>query len=224
MFAKGEEEAIQRNIYLYEEVTFAIANVLFGVTLVMIQSFVRIYTKNVTDVDYQRPLFACIYVFATLFGVYRIPYQSIVEAVGHFKQTRNGAFFEAGLNIVISVIMVVRFGLVGVAIGTLCATIFRTFQYAVYMSCQVIKRSIWPLIKRILFSAAQFGLLVLFVKGLKFGTPETYIQWALQSIFILVIMSAISLATECLFYLDDLKLLFRKFKGNVARKKAKAVS
>lgn len=221
MFAKGEDKVIKRDLYLYEEVTFAIANVLFGVTLVMIESFVSIYTRNVTDVNYQRPLFASIYVFAALFGVYRIPYQSIVEAVGHFKQTRNGAFFEAFMNLIVSVAMVIRFGLVGVAVGTLCATVFRTFQYAAYMSKHVIRRSIWPLVKRLFISAGQFVLLVILVRLLHLATPETYLQWTGQSILVFVVMLVLSLGTEYLFYHDDLELLIVKLKGIAMRDKPK---
>lgn len=223
MFAKNEEENIRKNLLLFEQITFFIGNILFSVTLVMILSFVNIYTKGITDVNYIRPGFAYILVIATLFGVYRIPYQSIVEAVGHFKQTRNGAFFEAGMNIVLSVILVRRYGLVGVAIGTLAATVFRTFQYCIYLSKNLIKRSVWILIKRLLLSALTFSVIIGICYCLRFHQPNGYVQWILQAVPVLLIATIICLLIELVFYRQDLKNSTVKIKNAIFKRKQKGI-
>lgn len=219
MFAKNEKENIKKNLLLYEQITFSISNFLFSVTLIMILSFVSVYTKGITDTNYIRPTFAYVLVAATLFGAYRIPYQSIVEAVGHFKQTRNGAFFEAFLNIVISIISVNKYGLVGVAIGTLCATIFRTFQYCIYMSNHIIKRSIFPLIKRLILSAVTFGCVIMLSNLFHFSNPASYLQWAIQAIPIAIIAFIVTLLVEIIFYRNDLKLSIKKIYGAIFKRK-----
>lgn len=219
MFAKNEEENIRRNLLLYEQITFAISNFLFSVTIVMILDFVRVYTKGITDVDYIRSTFAYVLVIATLFGAYRIPYQSIVEAVGHFKQTRNGAFFEAILNIVVSVLMVNRFGLVGVAIGTLCATIFRTFQYCIYMSKYIIKRSIFPLIKRLLLSFVTFVVVISLSRILPPNEPTSYLQWITNAIPVTLIAALVTMMIEVVFYRTDFQLTVKKVKGALSKRK-----
>ena len=220
MFAKNEQENAKRNLLLYEEVTFAVANFLFSVTLVMLLGFVNVYTLNINDAEYIRPAFGAVLVLATAFNVYRIPYQSIVEAVGHFRQTRNGAIFEAVLNISVSILMVNTFGLVGVAIGTLCATIFRTFQYCIYVSHNLIKRSLWIMIKRLLLSALSFILVILFSKMLDFDSPMTYLQWALQAIPVALISLGVVAFIEILFYRQDLKLTIHKVLSVLNSKKS----
>lgn len=228
MFAKNEEENIRKNLLLFEQITFLISNFLFSVTLIMIVNFVRVYTKGITDENYIRPTFAFVLVIATLFGAYRIPYQSIVEAVGHFKQTRNGAFFEAVLNIVVSITMVIKVGLVGVAIGTLCATVFRTFQYCIYMSRCVIKRSIFPLVKRLILSAISFGLVIFISSLFKLGQPSSYVQWIIQAIPVVIISAIVNLGIELIFYKGELKLTIKKisnalFKSNKKKKLKKVL-
>lgn len=210
MFAKNEEENIRKNLLLFEQITFLISNFLFSVTFIMVLNFVRVYTKGISDANYIRPAFAYVLVIATLFGAYRIPYQSIVEAVGHFKQTRNGAFFEAILNIVVSVIMVIKFGLVGVAIGTLCATVFRTFQYCTYMSRNVIKRSLFPLIKRLILSAISFGLVIVLSNLFNLRQPTSYVQWIIQAIPVAIISAIVNVSIELIFYKGELKLIIKK--------------
>lgn len=66
----------------------------------------------------------------------------LVDAAGHFKQTRNGAIFEAFLNVIVSVTLVIKFGLIGVTIGTFCALLFRTLQYSIYASKNILQRNI----------------------------------------------------------------------------------
>lgn len=219
MFAKKETKIIYQNMLLYEELVFAMANFLFSVTLVMIVSFAQLYTEGIRDVDYVRYSFAYILVIAILFTVYRIPYQSIVEAVGHFKQTRNGAFFEAALNIIVSLILVNYCGLVGVAIGTLCAGVFRTFQYGIYVSKFVVPRSIWILIKRIILSAVTFALVIFISSLFDFTRPSNYLIWVLQSIAVCVVSAIVTISVELLFYRNDLKLMLLKIRGALIRKK-----
>jgi len=218
MFAKNEKDNIRKNLNLYEEATFVISNFLFSVTAVMIVGFVYVYTAGVTDAEYIRPVFAYVLVAATLFGVYRIPYQAIVEAVGHFKQTRNGEIFEACLNIVISIAMIRRFGLVGVAIGTLCATVFRTFQYYIYMSRHIIIRGIWPLIKRLILSALTFGLVIIISNRFEFSNPTSYYAWIIQAIPVALVALVVVIIIEVIFYRGDLMLMFQKVKNAVNRK------
>ena len=218
MFAKDEKDTIYKNLFVFEEVTFSLSNIFFGTTIVTILSFVTLYTKNVNDVNYYRPIFSIILVLAFIFSCYRIPYQAIVEAVGHFKKTRNGSFLEAGLNIVISIIFVNIYGLVGVAIGTLAATVFRTFQYAIYMSKNLIKRSMLFVYKRLLISILELSLIVGVSFLLKLNISSNFIIWIFNSFLVLSISTLIIFAFEYIFYKDDLFLTFTKFKSALKRR------
>ena len=221
MFAKKEMDAVHENLRLFELITFSMTNFLFSVTGSMILSFVGIYSTGIKDagaVDYIQPAFAFVLVIGTMFMAYRIPYQTVVEAVGHFRQTRNGAFFEAIMNITVSVVLVIFFGLIGVAVGTLCATVFRTFQYATYMSKNLVKRSLWFLIKRLILSAADFLIVIAFSFAMHFDSPSGYMQWIVQSLIMSFAAGIVVFGTEIIFYNKDLKLTIKKIKGAVFKK------
>ena len=72
----------------------------------------------------------------------------MIIAAGHFKQTKIAAYGEAILNLTVSIILVFNFGLIGVAIGTVIATLFRFVYYAYYLSKNIFYRSISRFIKR----------------------------------------------------------------------------
>ena len=60
---------------------------------------------------------------ASIVGSARTVYSSLVYSIGHFKQTNKVAWIEAIVNVVVSVVLVIEYGLVGVAIGTLVSTL-----------------------------------------------------------------------------------------------------
>ena len=87
-----------------------------------------------------RPLFGVLLTAAEAVYCIRIPYNNVTLAAGHYRQTRGGAFLEAGINVALSVALVVPMGLSGVALATLAAMTVRTVQYAHYLSRHILRR------------------------------------------------------------------------------------
>ena len=160
---------------------------------------IRDSTSGVHDVNYARPLFAFLATIAGAFSCFRIPYQSVVEAAGHFKQTRNGAFVEAGLNIGISIICVIKFGLLGVAFGTLVATIFRSVQYSTYLSRHIIKRSTWIFWKHIAINALIAAATAFVAREFFSFAMPNFFMWAVKSVLVVMCSTCFSLVTSFLF-------------------------
>lgn len=220
MFARNEKELIHKNLKIFELIVFGLTSVIYSVAGVLIVPFALIYTKGINDVDYSRPLFALLVTIAGSISCFRLPYQSIVEAVGHFKQTRNGAMIEAGLNIVLSVILVIKFGMVGVAIGTLVATVFRSFQYAIYLSKNIVPRSIFIFIGHIAVNIIV-ALITYLVSHFVFDmSVTTWLEWIILAIKITLVTVTVSGALHFVFYHKDIKNLFEKLKNMRTRKNA----
>ena len=144
----------------------------------------------------------------------------LADAAGHFKQTRNGAIFEAVLNIVVSVALVIKFGLIGVTIGTFCALLFRTMQYAIYSSKNIIHRSLWIVIKRLIIAGLEAVAVVLIIRLIPMGNITGYGAWVFYAIRIALVTAAIVLLFSTIFYRDEEKLLIEKIKRMIKKKKA----
>lgn len=213
MMAKREVKLMETNFKLFELVVFSLATIIFIITGIMLVPFVMIYTSGVVDVNYRREAFSLIIVLAAFFGCVRMPYQQVVEAAGHYKQTKNGAFFEAGMNIVVSLLCVWRFGLIGVAFGTLAATIFRTIQYSVYLSKNIIKRSNWYLVKHIVVSAGIAILSLMVYRIIPIKEATNYFVWMQNSIIVAMISILCTCIANICFFSKESKLLIKKFKG-----------
>lgn len=108
MIAKEEKKVLNENLNVIEFVIYNLATLLYSCAIILVLQFVQVYTKGITDVNYSRPMFAYILLAAQFFYAIRLPYQFVVQAAGHFKETKKYAIVEAILNIVISIILVIR--------------------------------------------------------------------------------------------------------------------
>lgn len=205
MFAKGEIYSVKRNVKLFEFFIHSISIILYSSMALLIISFVDLYTVNIIDANYHRPIFGYLLSSVGLFLALRIPYQAVTRAAGHFRQTRNGAILEAVLNIVLSISLVIPFGMNGLIIGTLAATVFRTIQYGIYSSKNLLNRSLMVMVKRYLISIFNIGIIVLIVHLIPLRTPDNYFHWIINGIIVSGIATLITILISLLFYYDDFK-------------------
>lgn len=223
MLAKGETEVMKKNLRIYEILVYSLTSILYSATYILITSFVLIYTAGITDISYNRPVFGYIMAFGYTFFCIRIPYQNIVEVAGHFKQTKNGAYIEAILNLVVSILLGIKFGIVGVAIGTLVAMLFRTLQYGIYISKNIVKRSSWVFIKHLLLSMVNMALIIIVCNLMPLPEATSYFSWFINGIIVFVVATLITVIINLIFYKDDFMGLFRKMLMLSKKKKIKSI-
>ena len=178
----GTDEQKKRDIFsIYTFIVWVITTVIFCTTIVMIEPFIAIYTEGINDVDYFKYLFAVFLTCAEAVYCLRDPYISAIYSSGHFKQTTKSAYFEAGLNILISLLLVKKFGIEGVAFGTLLGMTYRMIYSAVYVNNTLIKNTIG------MFRKTSLALLCLILVNIVIGSfansliISTYLQWMLVS-------------------------------------------
>lgn len=202
----AKESTVQLNakVNAYEWVLNVISCIALICSAMLIVPFVMIYTQGVSDTNYEQPIFAYLLCFATFMSCIRLPYQNLVEASGHFKETRNGAIGEAIINIVVSVIFVKKWGCVGVAIGTIVAMTVRTIQYAEYASKFILFRSSKIYLKRFIVSfisiAVTMTMFYVFNLGDVLVKATTYTEWILHAIVVFLVVSIVVVLINAIFY------------------------
>ena len=186
MLARGEYENLKRRFDQFELFIFEVCTVLFVSTAILYLSFIAIYTRGVTDVNYHRGLLAILFCLAEFFACVKLVYENVVFAAGQFKQTKYMAYWEAGINIVLSVILVNFIGLNGILIGTIAAGLFRTIAYNIYSSKNVVHRNPLKIVNRLIYAAVCAGLCWLISTRLPIAAATGFVQWAGWSVVVLV--------------------------------------
>lgn len=221
MIAKGEKENLNKKFALYEFIYYTIVTVMFTCAGILILPFIKVYTAGITDVNYIRPVFAYIIVLAYAAYAIRSPYNTLTLAAGHYKQTRNGAFAEAGINVVVSVVCVFIWGIVGVAIGTLAAMTFRTVQYAWYLSKNILKRSFMVFVKRVVVAVLISAVSIFLVNILPKVAVDSYATWVLFAVETAVVVAAITIIFSFVFAKKELFDTIKYIKNTFLKRKKK---
>ena len=203
MYAKNETKALNERFNQLEWGMHTVTTLLFTVTAILIVPFVRVYTKGINDADYKAPLFAIIITASEAVLCLQFPYNTMVQAAGHFKQTQLSSIIQALINIVISIITVIKFGLVGVAIGTSIAMSYQLIYLVYYLRKNILNRSCKYFIKQLFTDIIIAGIIVTITNSFaKFFmlSNVTYYSWIVLSIKVFVMSLFVSIIVNLVLY------------------------
>lgn len=181
-----------------------LANVLLSVTAVLIIPFMQIYSADF-DYNYIRKGFAYLFCLSEYFYLYRTPYNSVINTCGHFKETQASAFIEAGLNVVLSVILVNFMGITGVVLGTAAAMLYRLVYCVVYVRKHLLSFKAADFAKSVAMSACTLLSVVAVFKWVNFSFVDSYPAFILAGIQTTLLFTLIQAVGFLLVYGKDLK-------------------
>ena len=171
---------------------------LYTIAAEVIVPFVMVYTRDVTDAEYRAPLFALLLCLAYCAYCIRMPYFAVIKSAGHFRQTQTSSLIEAGINISVSLLMVWRLGIVGVAIGTLAAMVYRTLYLVWYLSRDIMMRPMGKFWKSIAIDALTAVLMAAGTFRMIHDCTG-YFQWFLMSLGIGLVSLIICILVNIVF-------------------------
>lgn len=183
----------------------------FSCTAALIVPFIQVYTLGIRDANYIQPTFAILLTLANAMHCLRLPYNIMVLAAGHYKQTQRNYIVAAILNIVVSVLTVKIWGLIGVAIGTLVAMTYQTIWLAIYDSRHFIY---WPLkkvIRQFLVDIISSFLIISFGSHIVIK-DITYFNWFFMAIKVAIVALFVAFCLNSLFYRSKMHRLMLKFR------------
>ena len=201
LYGADRKKQLLETFDLYEHFVFNLTVPVFTTAGCVILDFVRIYTAELTDAPYRQPVFAVIILLAEMTYCLRLPYSNMISVAGHFRQTQSAAMIEAAMNIVISILMVRRFGLIGISVGTFLAMLYRTAYQVWYLSRNILMRSWMFAVRKLLhfLPVPMLGIL-LSHELMRRVHPVRFSGWMLEAALVFAAATAATLAVDLLFY------------------------
>lgn len=204
LIAKKEYGELEKTFTAMEWVIHTITTFVFSCTMTLIVPFVMIYTKGVDDANYNVPLFAVLITAANAGHCLRLPYSILVLAAGHYKQTQHNYIAAASMNIIISIILVNKYGLIGVAIGTIVAMLFQTVWMSWYTSKQIVKRNMLSFVKQLTIDLISAILIFSITRMFDLGSLS-YISWLNLAVKCMLVSISVIMILNMLFCRDEIK-------------------
>ena len=212
LLAEEKKAELNKAFDDYEFVIFFMTAFLFTVGGILITPFVMIYTKGITDTNYYQPLFGVIMIVSEAIFCIREPYVNMAYSGGKFKEVSPYAFIEAGLNIILSLLLVSKYGIMGVALATAIAMMFRTIVHVIYLKYNILYRPLFKTMKKIL----TFGVSVLLIIVIshRFFSIDTYTvyNWIIYALKNGILALFILLMNTLVFYKNELSFFVKLFK------------
>lgn len=211
IMANSEEDNLKKSFNSYNTVIHIFCAIAFSTAAVTAKKFVTVYSHGITDTNYVQPLFSFLIISAELIYCLRSPYNSIIFTANKFKETKLSSFVEAGVNIIISVALVPFCGLVGVAIGTLIAMIYRTIYFIVFLKKNIICFTYKSQIKRYVVTLSGYILTIISTSFIQFAVSN-YFSWFVFALLIGLISIVINVILNIILEWNDMKEILKRFK------------
>lgn len=204
LWARGNRNDLRNIFNLIEWVLHSATVFFFGCMAVLIVPFVSVYTSGVVDANYIQPVFAYLITAAYAVHCLRLPYNMLILAAGHFKQTQLFYTIAAALNVIVSVASVQKFGLIGVSMGTLCAMLFHTIWTALYGEKHLLHRNIKMYLKQIIVDVITVIVCVLVCKTY-YLFKVSYFEWFILALKVTGTWIIIEVILNLIFYRKNMR-------------------
>lgn len=122
----NKEFAVLEKVHTqFEFSIYGITAFLYSCALILINPFISIYTKGITDINYVHPMYGVLLVIWGILHNVRIPYTALVNAAGLYRETRRVNILQVVLLLGLSIILVQFFQITGVLLALIIAALYR---------------------------------------------------------------------------------------------------
>ncbi|HEX2946642.1 MAG TPA: hypothetical protein VHT96_11880 [Clostridia bacterium] len=210
MIAKKEVESFRKAFSQYELSFFMGMTAVYSCVNIMYISFIRIYTADVTDINYILPTVALLFVINGIsYNIYT-PAGTLIGSAGVYKETKTGSIIQTIIAISLYFVLTPLYGIVGVLIALIVSNVYRDFDLIIFMSRNVNGVPYQKSLLRALGCCIAFAICNVpfwFFIGIE---PNNFMFWCVQAfgVFIWCIV-----ATICFFWLferEQLKAIFSR--------------
>lgn len=202
--------------HICEMVYMTLAFASMSTTYLLLPSFIRLYTKSVTDINYFEEYYPLLFVIIPLFTIGRTALNNVIYYAAHFKQTKWSAVLECVINISISVVGVWKLGIYGVLLGSIVSVLYRTIYMIFYCYKNILFDNPWKTIKRWVVCITLFVLMVLFIPC-KNIVADSYLEIILYGAIFAIISLSAYFVSLCITNIKEARNLMNFVKEIVRR-------
>ncbi|MGN0417949.1 lipopolysaccharide biosynthesis protein [Anaerostipes faecalis] len=186
---------------LFTILFLGVMTVLMAVCYVLANPFISLYTRGITDIEYIYPSLPILFCLVQILSWSRYVAGNLTGLAGYAKQTSYISLIEALINVSFSIILVHKFGIVGVLFATVVALPLKVI-WCIYVSDKkVMHRSYWKSVSIIGINFMFFGCVVLLSHFFR-PTITTYGQFFMWGVILTLVFGVIGMGLNLLVNRD----------------------
>lgn len=195
----------------FEVMSMMVTFALYCICRYVMNPFLALYTAGVNDIHYVDTYLPWLFAVFYLLHNGRISSGTVIEISQHFEQTKWRSVLESCINLTVSIICVIYFGIYGVLMGTIAALLYRTNDMIIYAS-KILGRSCWIAYRRWLLNLAVFTAISFLLEQFMIFT-DNYLQLFFLTVVISTAVISLFLVTNLLVERENTKYMINVTKN-----------
>lgn len=155
-----DREKFMKVYNVYETFYIMATFIIYTLMAIFLLPLIQIYTKGINDANYTNALLILLFVVMNLLANGKLPSNHVLEYSGVFSETRSHAIWEMIINIAVSIVSILKWGICGAIIGTIIALLYRSAMMIYYSNKKVLDRGMFNTYKLWIVNGAVFATLM----------------------------------------------------------------
>ena len=196
----------------FEFVYYNLITIVYGIAMVTIMGFINLYTKDITDTNYNIPVLGFLFVLNGLLYNIKTPQGMMVISAGLYKETKIQTTIQGGVAVVLGVLLAPKFGLIGILIGSCISNLYRDVDLIFYIPKKVTGLPVINTTKRVIRLIINMILICIPFHIFRLNV-NNYCQWVIDAIVVGSYAILIVIISSLFFDIESCKTLFQRIKG-----------
>lgn len=211
IIARKEIEILQKAYKEFEYIYLSLLVIVYSTPVIMIVPFVKLYTSNVCDINYERPLIGFLFVLESLLYNIKTPQGILIIAAGLYRETRSRYILQSSILIIFGVLLSPKYGLIGILISSCLANLYRCVDVLFFVPKYITRLSIKSSLLNWIRVIIMMIIIVVPIHLLNIKITNV-LSWIINSIVIVIYGIIIVSIFSVLFNKKELKGLVNRIK------------
>ena len=220
VIARKQLETLQRATQEFEQAFYSIMAIVYSTALLLITSFISLYTKGVDDANYIIPSLGFMFVLNGLLYNIKTPQGMLVIAAGMYRQTRWQNTIQAAIMLIVGAIGAKLWGLHGILFGVICSNFYRDIDLLFFIPKNLTHVSYTKTLKHGLATLATFGVVAAIWKTVPLHI-HSMTQWVCYAVIIVIPISIWTIALNYAIDRQNMKNVVERVIGLIRKKLGK---
>ncbi len=192
LIVKEEKEKLQKAYRDFSILFYYLMAVIFSVTFIAIMPFIKLFTRGITDANYDLPILGFLFVLNGFVSNMKNPQGALVISAGMYKETKWQTSIQGAINLVFGIIFVNLWGLEGIMIASILSHLYRDIDLILFVSKKILGLPLRDTIKPIIHMIISILVSIIPFMFIKWNI-QSYAEWIAFSVFMIAFSSVVVL-------------------------------
>lgn len=198
VIVKKQNSILQDTYQQFELAYLSLMTVIYATAMVMIQSFVKIYTHGITDANYNLPMVGILIVLNAFVFNIKSPQAMLLIAAGLYKESRLQTTIQGAIMVVLGCVFGYFWGIEGILAASIISNVYRDIDLIQFIPKHVTHLPVKNTLLRWIRSIVCF-ILIYVIFNFVVISPNGYLQWIIWAFIVVAVSSVILLLNALCF-------------------------